>query len=625
MQNSNDDAHCGLVYINGAPYVVSSAQVQNGGQLQQVYVPLHQQPPPPQQPQETQPSSYVLASLPASATPAAVTMVPLTHTGRAAQQGPLAPSQVVVLRSPNASLDCGVERTWVPMLANSSRTTYGDSGHFPTYRTTVPAAAVTMDTLQGVSVVALPPSATVMTTQGIEGGMTGFGSSDTPLQLQQPASRQRASQCLQHLSLHQRGTARLFVGQIHYDACEDDLYQIFGVYGHVLDVKIMRSGEPASRETAATPSLPASSISVAPAPPDLPSSPAPTAIIGSDTCNDSMLVNPVKAESESSRICGPSPSSGLPPPAPPATSAATALTASAIASNAVQTLVPLVSINSGNSMNPPALSLPPPKSNRRCNAFVTYSSMIEADMAISALHGRYVMGRDRPLQVTYCQATENISQFGFAHAVRLHKENKNNPLPFKSGAPTHRWASRVGVHGFCFSLFLFLKIKNRALENEWIGATPKVKKMSRYQRNVCVGAPVLNFIYFFRLLSLVDGVLVTLFIFSTSLPSLTYLLYSVLRSHSLFFASQKWRCFYLRVYFVFYFPLFSIFIVSPLLLLYLLRIFFFCLPPDFTPFFPRAFFFVFFLCVFFFWQRTILPPRESTLSFFPEFSFFSQC
>lgn len=435
MQQSPDDAHCGLVYINGTPYVISSAQVQSGGQLQQVYVPIHHQQ------QESQHGSYVLAPLPKVSAPTAMPMVPMTHAGRAAQQGPLVPSQMVVLRSPPASLESGAEHTWVPVLAGPARAAYGDSGPLPGYHTMLPATAVATDALQGISVVTLPPQpTTVLSAQTLDAAaISTLTASDPPLQLpQQSASRQRATQCLHHLSLHQRGTARLFVGQIHYDACEDDLHQIFGLYGHVLDVKIMRSGELGPRELA-LPSLPASSASAAGG---AVTSPAPTAIIGSDTCNDSMLVNPVMAESESSRICGLSQSSGLPPPAPttvPITTVPSLLTASAIASAVpVPTLAPLTSTNTGNSMNPTSLAMPPPKSNRRCNAFVTYSSMIEADMAISALHGRYVMGRDRPLQVTYCQATENISQFGFAHAVRLHKENRNNPLPFKSGAPTHR-------------------------------------------------------------------------------------------------------------------------------------------------------------------------------------------
>ncbi|EPY34664.1 RNA-binding protein [Strigomonas culicis] len=63
------------------------------------------------------------------------------------------------------------------------------------------------------------------------------------------------------------------------------------------------------------------------------------------------------------------------------------------------------------------------------SAFVTYGSTAEADMAILSLHNRYNMGRERPLQVSYCRRSEQISDFGYQHAVELQKQNKSNPLP----------------------------------------------------------------------------------------------------------------------------------------------------------------------------------------------------
>lgn len=63
------------------------------------------------------------------------------------------------------------------------------------------------------------------------------------------------------------------------------------------------------------------------------------------------------------------------------------------------------------------------------SAFVTYNSTEEADAAILALHNRYNMERDKPLQVSYCQRTQVISPFGHEHARILCLENQANPPP----------------------------------------------------------------------------------------------------------------------------------------------------------------------------------------------------
>lgn len=63
------------------------------------------------------------------------------------------------------------------------------------------------------------------------------------------------------------------------------------------------------------------------------------------------------------------------------------------------------------------------------SAFVTYGSTEEADAAILALHNIYNMERDKPLQVSYCERTATISQFGYEHAERLATENRANPRP----------------------------------------------------------------------------------------------------------------------------------------------------------------------------------------------------
>ncbi|KPI85014.1 hypothetical protein ABL78_5923 [Leptomonas seymouri] len=433
MQPKNGDAQCRLMYINGAPYIISPAHLQGSVQLQQVFLPWQQQQQQ-QQLQDTTPAGYMLVSTHNAARQAAMTLLPVAQASHAAHHGPLAPSQVLPPHSAPAvtreMLTGSPGQVWVSALANQPRIAYPDGSQLPSYRTVVSSAAASMEALQRVRVVSLLPSSMGATpTAGPSAPSAGL---DSPLHPLLSVSRRRAEQCLHSLSIYQRGTARLFVGQIHYDACEDDLYQIFGVYGHVLDVKIMRSGDASAPSSIAA----ASSRGDVTAATDIAANTrANTASstttntstnIDSDSCNSSTDVNPSKAKNESNRVCG-SPLLGLPPPSPP-------LSAAVIAVTSAQAVIQLKCRN-GNKKNSTAS---PTKSNRRCNAFVTFSSMVEADTAISALHGRYVMGRDRPLQVTYCQATENISQFGYAHAVRLNKENKNNPLPFKSGTPTHR-------------------------------------------------------------------------------------------------------------------------------------------------------------------------------------------
>lgn len=469
MRSNIEDTQHRLIYINGSPYLVSPAFMQSsgqgGGQLSQVFLPLSPQTSQQRQQQSPQQdaisSGYVVASMPSAARHPPMTCLPISQAGQPSQShGPLTPSQLIVLHAaPPSQSPATVElpasstgQTWVPALASHPRSSHvarPNGGQLPSYHAVVPpaTAAVALEGLQSVNVVSLPASGAAAAPAAP--GLDGLPLPDTPLHSPPSAGRQRGQNCLQRLSIHQRGTARLFVGQIHYDACEDDLYQIFGVYGHVLDVKIMRGGESNAAQasagagagapvaatcgkTAVVPPLKMGEASVLTASAattaavhTTASTPA-TAIVGQDSCNDSSYLNLPKIESESSSTRGAVLT--MPPPA---------LSPSAIAAVSVQAVMQLPSnINSVTNSSSPVLMQQ--RSNRRCNAFVTFSSMIEADTAISALHGRYVMGRDRPLQVTYCQATENISQFGFAHAVRLHQENRNNPLPLKSGAPTHR-------------------------------------------------------------------------------------------------------------------------------------------------------------------------------------------
>lgn len=75
------------------------------------------------------------------------------------------------------------------------------------------------------------------------------------------------------------------------------------------------------------------------------------------------------------------------------------------------------------------------------SAFVTYSTTAEADVAIISLHNRYCMdNREKPVQVSYCQKTDIISDFGYRHALQLHAENPANPIPSINITPSVAYA-----------------------------------------------------------------------------------------------------------------------------------------------------------------------------------------
>ncbi|CAJ1033494.1 RNA recognition motif. (a.k.a. RRM, RBD, or RNP domain), putative [Leishmania lindenbergi] len=75
------------------------------------------------------------------------------------------------------------------------------------------------------------------------------------------------------------------------------------------------------------------------------------------------------------------------------------------------------------------------------SAFVTYPTTAEADLAIVSLHNRYCMdNRDKPVQVSYCQKTDIISDFGYRHALQLHSENPANPIPSITPTPSVAYA-----------------------------------------------------------------------------------------------------------------------------------------------------------------------------------------
>lgn len=87
---------------------------------------------------------------------------------------------------------------------------------------------------------------------------------------------------------------------------------------------------------------------------------------------------------------------------------------------------------------------PQPKNNKHVvgsSAFVTYPTTAEADLAIMSLHNRYCMdNRDKPVQVSYCQKTDIISDFGYRHALQLHSENPANPIPSITPTPSVAYA-----------------------------------------------------------------------------------------------------------------------------------------------------------------------------------------
>lgn len=63
------------------------------------------------------------------------------------------------------------------------------------------------------------------------------------------------------------------------------------------------------------------------------------------------------------------------------------------------------------------------------SGFVTFRQTDEADFAIMSMHDRYNMGREKPLQVSYCRRSERISPFGYEHALKLREKNITNPPP----------------------------------------------------------------------------------------------------------------------------------------------------------------------------------------------------
>ncbi|KAG5501907.1 hypothetical protein JKF63_04177 [Porcisia hertigi] len=81
-------------------------------------------------------------------------------------------------------------------------------------------------------------------------------------------------------------------------------------------------------------------------------------------------------------------------------------------------------------------------SNRsRGAAFITLSTVQEADTAIFTLHNRYRMLTNRAIQVSYAKNSPNISPFGTHSAVEVHQSNPTNPLPDVAGIATQ--ASRL--------------------------------------------------------------------------------------------------------------------------------------------------------------------------------------
>lgn len=62
-------------------------------------------------------------------------------------------------------------------------------------------------------------------------------------------------------------------------------------------------------------------------------------------------------------------------------------------------------------------------------AFVTFSTVREADTAIFTLHNRYRMLTNRAIQVSYAKNSPNISPFGTCSALEVHQSNPTNPLP----------------------------------------------------------------------------------------------------------------------------------------------------------------------------------------------------
>ena len=62
-------------------------------------------------------------------------------------------------------------------------------------------------------------------------------------------------------------------------------------------------------------------------------------------------------------------------------------------------------------------------------AFITYSTVEEADTAIFTLHDRYRMLSNRAVQVSYAKNSPNISPYGLRSAMQVHRANPSNPAP----------------------------------------------------------------------------------------------------------------------------------------------------------------------------------------------------
>ena len=62
-------------------------------------------------------------------------------------------------------------------------------------------------------------------------------------------------------------------------------------------------------------------------------------------------------------------------------------------------------------------------------AFVSYSSIDEADCAIAALHDRYFMLPEKALQVSYAKSSVSISDWGRRHAFAVYEKDNHNPVP----------------------------------------------------------------------------------------------------------------------------------------------------------------------------------------------------
>ena len=62
-------------------------------------------------------------------------------------------------------------------------------------------------------------------------------------------------------------------------------------------------------------------------------------------------------------------------------------------------------------------------------AFISFSSVQEADCAIAALHDRYFMLPEKALQVSYAKSSTSISEWGRRHALAVFEKDNHNPVP----------------------------------------------------------------------------------------------------------------------------------------------------------------------------------------------------